>query len=154
MAIVGAVRSAWFFAESKDIEGLRFMVPLKANLSEGGSALSYTIVGEPVTIKGKEETIGRISWGENSSITLQELSSNTDGSTKKISKPEQCLTWMLSSLENGPRPAAEMEAEGLSKFGETTIKKVKKQMNVKSYQKGGKHWWALPTYSKESADGN
>jgi hypothetical protein len=154
MAIVGAVRSAWFFAESKDIEGLRFMVPLKANLSEGGSALSYTTVGEPVKIKGEEVTIGRISWGEGSSITLQELSSNTDGSTKKISKAEQCLTWMLSSLENGPRPAGEMEAEGLSKFGETTIKKVKGQVKVKSYQKDKQWFWALPDHSKESVNDN
>jgi Meiotically up-regulated gene 113 len=61
-----------------------------------------------------------------------------------VTKAEHCQAWMLSELENGPRSAPELEAKGLSMFGESTIKKVKQQLLVRSFQDKGRWFWVLP----------
>jgi putative DNA primase/helicase len=152
MAVVGCIRSAWRFMESKDEEGLRYMTPMKSNLANAGLSLSYETVGEMIFINGKETEIGKIKWGLSSSISMTDLMPG-DKPTK-ITKSDKCLTWMVTALEKGPQPAKFMQdtATGLG-FGETLVKQVKSDLKVKSTEStldGEKKWvWALPNHEKK-----
>jgi hypothetical protein len=153
MAIVGCVRSAWFFAESKEEEGLRYMTPMKANIAAGGSGLSYETVGQNVTINGKEVEIGRIKWGEESTKTMQDLTPGEQSS--KVTKADKCLTWLTGLLENGPCPQVEILAQAQANgYSKSTLDRVKHQMKIVPKQKyidGKNQWfWSNPTYGSVS----
>jgi len=152
LAVVGCMRTAWRFMESKDEEGLRYMAPLKSNLANSGMSIAYETVGQIIQINGKDVEIGRIKWGNESSITLDDLMPGEK--VQKVKKYDKCVTWMVGVLENGPVPATKMEAEGKGmSFGEGTIKKAKADLKVKSVEKsldGKKQWfWALPNGNQE-----
>jgi hypothetical protein len=143
LAVVGCMRTAWRFMESKDEEGLRYMAPLKSNLANSGMSIAYETVGEIIQIDGKDVEIGRIKWGSESSITLDDLMPGEKA--QKITKYDKCVTWMATALEKGPVPATEMEANGKGMgFGKSTIEAVKSDLKVKSIKKAEQWLWTLP----------
>jgi hypothetical protein len=152
MAVVGCMRTAWRFMASKDEEGLRYMAPMKSNLANSGMSIAYETVGEIIQIDGKDTEIGRIKWGSESSITLDDLMPGEKA--QKVTKYDKCVTWMVTVLEAGPVPATKVEADGKERgFGEGTIKKAKSDLKVKSVEKtvdGKKQWfWVLPNGNQE-----
>jgi hypothetical protein len=150
LAVVGCMRTAWRFMESKDEEGLRYMAPLKSNLANSGMSIAYETVGETIQINGKDVEIGRIKWGSESSITLDDLMPGEKA--QKITKYEKCMTWMVTTLENGPVPAAKMEAKSKGMcFGEGIVKKVKSDLKVKSIRKTEQWLWTLPNGNTDTA---
>jgi hypothetical protein len=148
LAVVGCMRTAWRFMESKDEEGLRYMAPLKSNLANSGMSIAYETVGETIQIDGKDVEIGRIKWGSESSITLDDLMPGDKPS--KTKKYDKCVTWMVSALEAGPVLQSKMEADYKAMgFGEGTVKKVKSDLKVKSTKTAGPWVWALPNGNQE-----
>ena len=97
-------------------------------------------------IEGEEVSVGTISWGEESSLTMDEILPG-DKPTK-TPLDSQCLTWMSTALKDAPQPAEFMEAEAHKRnFSDYLVKKVKKQTKIESHSVGftDKKWyWFTP----------
>jgi putative DNA primase/helicase len=150
MAMVGVVRNAWTFTESKEQEG-RVMLPLKNNLSKDEGGFNYDTIGVPVEVEdgdGKTVTvdIGRITWGGESSevVTSSLISTDKKLKTKNLTKVEKAMVWLASMM---PIAGQAYSASELTKAGEplgfntNTLHDAKKKLGVTSKQGEGGWFW-------------
>lgn len=138
MAMVGAVRVAWTFQESKD-NGQRMMVPLKANVTKDNGGLAYKIVSANDEIDGQPVSVGLIEWDEDiiqeKAEDLLKQSQNNPPNTKII----QAMNWLKEFLKDGqPREAGHVKAAALELgFTDSTLTAAYKKIpNAVPSEKG------------------
>jgi hypothetical protein len=102
MAVVGAVRMAWGFAE--DDEGERLMVNLKANVAKDLGGLEYDTEESLVKIDGKDVPIAHIVWGSDTQKSISEVmkSDKNNASTKT----KDAMVWLADFMKDGDKHCA------------------------------------------------
>ncbi len=145
MAMVGCVRSAWSFTESRDDEGVRLMLPMKSNLSASDHGIQYEIETTDVPIDGEPVVMACIKWG----VESHEKASSALASfnTPKVTKVENACGWLASYLSDGePHHVGTMakvaEASGHHKV--ILDKAYKKLSGLKPVKKADGWYWQLP----------
>ena len=131
----GAVRTELLVGCSPDEPAQRALVQVKSNLGQFGPSLGYVI-----------EADGTFRWtGESqltaSTILAPELNGEEPGARADAKE------FLLSVLAQGPRPAKDVMAEaGQEGISERTLKRAKKELNVRSDkpQMNGGWEWSLP----------
>ena len=123
MAMVGAVRVAWTFQESKE-DDQRMMVPLKANVTKDNGGLAYKIVSANDEIDGQIVSVGLIDWAEGTINEDAELLLKQPQNNPPNTKVAQAIAWLKEFLKNGEqREAGLVKQAGLEMgFTESTLK--------------------------------
>jgi hypothetical protein len=115
----------WFFAEKPQDEETENQVKRyvmangKLNIVADNrkKSLEYTFASVDVPIKGFQQSMGVINWGEESACNLEELFAHRKDKPGPEPKQRNAATsWLKEFLENGEQPAATIYAEG-SKHG-------------------------------------
>ena len=133
IAFVAAARAAWMIAKDPDDEERRLCLPIKNNLGKAGG-LAYRFVGEGQAT--------RIEWDPTPVLVSADEIDIDDNERTPIGEAEE---WLTAQLEDAAVPSKAIlkkaKADGIA---ERTLKRAKKELDVKS-EKEGKNWvWRLP----------
>jgi AAA domain len=146
-------RSVWFFdvkkqEEDSDLPPSYVMVNGKLNLvaDDRKKSLEYTFAGVDVPIQGKQESIGTIRWGDESTVTLeQQYDKGRSKPGPAPDKREAAKHWLETYLEDEPKPVKQILADGRAAgHSEDTLRKAKKEMRISHEEKDGAYVWILP----------
>lgn len=129
MAMIGCVRVAWAFTQSKDDENLRVMHPIKANVTKTDEGLKYDIDVAEVEIGSSLVEIAKIFWCGNSTETPAASLAYSKNQNKKgvDDKPlsestDTALIWVTDFLADGqPHPRKDVvDAAAMEKIASST----------------------------------
>lgn len=146
-------RSVWFFDVKQQEEGSTappsyVMVNGKLNIvaDEKKKSLEYMFAGVDVEIKGVMQNMGTIRWGQESSVTLEQQYTRAKGKTGPTAeRMPAAKLWLEKYLEEGPKPVAELEKDGIAAgHAKWTLKDAKKELRIKTYHQAGVYVSALP----------
>jgi len=149
-------RSVWFFdlkqqEEESDAPPSYVMVNGKLNIVADGrkKSLEYNFAGVDVEIKGVQQSMGTIRWGEESSITLEQQYGG--GKHKPGPSPirtAKVIEWLKTFLSDGGRLQEDIvEAGAAEGYSKRSLDRVKNELEIVSYREPagrGKWWWRLP----------
>ena len=138
MAMVGAVRVAWAFVESKD-EGTRMMLVIKANVSKDVGGLEYEILSKNVNIDDKVADIGFTRFGKVTHESIEAAMKFEQNNTQPT-KLSKAMTWLAGFMKDGqPKPAGEIKslAEIMGYKGTTLDNAYKALGGKKSFKADG-----------------
>jgi hypothetical protein len=145
MAIVGCVRCAWTFTESRDDEDTRLMLPLKANIAKTDTGIDYEIETVEVPIDGEMVEIAHIKWGSES---LEKASSALASFNQtKLTASDKACAWIATTLQDGEQHHAGklLELAALSGHQAKTIQRAYKKLSgLKPAKKSDGWYWQLP----------
>lgn len=133
--IVGAARSVLMVARTdKERPNERILVQVKSNLSPTGSAIVFSL------------SENGIEWIEETSKTADEVLGNAFSSMgrpdEQIQKAKDVLSRLLSNHEPKPQSLI-MEQFKTMGISESTVKKAKAQLNIRSVKQGTYWYWVL-----------
>jgi len=133
LAFVAAARAAWGVVKDPEDEIRRLFLPIKNNLAES-SGLAYRIVDS------------RVEW-EPDPVTVS-IDDLDDAGADERPKAE-AKEWLLTMLENGPVPAADiLKAAKRDGIAKRTLERAKKELGVNSEQTtDGWQWFPPPQLS-------
>ena len=145
MALVGCVRSAWSFTESRDEEGVRLMLPMKSNLSASDKGIQYEIDTTDILIEGDKVEMARIKWG----VESHEKASSALASFNepKVTKVTNAMGWLASYLSDGTAHHVGTMTKTAELSGHNKVildKAYKKLSGMKTAQKADGWYWQLP----------
>lgn len=144
IAIIGAARSAFAVAPNPEDPTEKVMVPLKHNLGPKPHSLTYRIesAGE----------VGRIAWGEQSSLQASDVLAGESRGGKSSNKTEQAKGIIAELLAEGPRGSNEVLQACLDAgLSERTYHTARKSLGVKSEKTGFNDGQWLLTMPEEFA---
>jgi putative DNA primase/helicase len=150
-------RSVWFFdakqtdAQNEDACPLTYvMVNGKLNLvaDDRKKSLEYQFAGVNIEIEGQQESIGRIKWGNESNLTLeQQFKRNRDKPGPEPKKINAAKAWLQDYLAAGEKFAKDVEADGkIAGHTEDALKEAKSRLGVVSrreFPNRGRWLWSL-----------
>lgn len=146
IGILGASRSTLLLGPHPAKTGVRVIARIKGNLSPQPAALGFRFEEESLPI-GK---IPKLGWIGEVDIEPADLLKH-HGGKRQSQALEAAMTWLANQLANGARPAQFIEeAAAKEGFSESTLKRAKKELGVKSHRPSfdGGWQWELP--AKES----
>ncbi len=138
--IVGAVRSALLIGRSRDNEGERVLVQQKANLAPTGAAIVFSVGEDGITfIERTEKTADEVLAGFSSS------------SGRPAEKTEQAVALIKELLADGQEHKASVCEARLREagIGNSTAKKAKAILGVRSSKQRFEWFWSLPECGDE-----
>lgn len=143
IGIIGAARSGLLVGtDPDDASGeTRILAVTKSNLSRKAPSLRYQIVGD-------NNNIPFIKWLGESEHRAATIINNPEG--EQQSATEECKQFIVSFLEDGARPAAEViKTAKAAGYSERTIDRAKVRARVEAYRsgfgKGGTWMWNVAT---------
>lgn len=146
VALTGLPRASWCFMDDPDDKSRYLMLKIKANLAKKMGGISYTIVEDFIDIGGKQASVPKLVWGE-------QTSRDADDILQTQSNPEErgvgaAKKWLEEYLADGEwHKSAECyeaaEAAGISVW---TIKNAKRKLKIETKQRldtggDGKAWF-------------
>jgi putative DNA primase/helicase len=144
-------RSVWFFDVKQQEEGSTappsyVMVNGKLNIvaDERKKSLEYTFAGVDVEIKGIQQSMGTIRWGEESNITLEQQYQKA-ATGKRGFPPEErrkAGDWLEKYLADGPKEC--LLAGEDAGFNKWTLRDAKKERGIGQKRVNGHVLWCLP----------
>jgi hypothetical protein len=144
LAFVAAARAAWAVCRDPTDPKRRLLLAIKNNLGgDRANGLAFAIrpdkkTGAPMIVWQR----GRID------ITADEaMARETSPPGPKPAKLDAAVAWLRNALENGPRPATELEAESAGAgVSPTTLQRAKAKLAVASFRDSVRDpWqWKLP----------
>ena len=132
--IVGAARSVLLVARTeRECPDERILAQVKCNIGPTGNAIVFSIGN------------GRVKWMEETSRTADEVLGNA---FSNIGRPDtqmqQAKDALLHILTPGPKPQREiMERMRMDGIVESTVKKAKQLLEIRSFKQGVVWFWAL-----------
>ncbi len=151
-------RSVWFFDVKQQEEGSAaspsyVMVNGKLNIvaDERKKSLEYTFAGVDVEIKGIQQSMGTIRWGEESSITLeQQYTRVKEKPGPEPKKLDEAMSWLREYLADGDKFAAEVFRDAAAVgHADNTLRKAKEKLGViveREFPNKGRWKWRLDTH--------
>lgn len=149
IGIIAAARIAMMVTAEGDSQNQRLLIVNKTNLGMKPDAIQFTVIGE-------DETVGRLTWGDEVKITADQALA---GKAPQPGSPRltEAIGFLLTELRSEARPAAEVEALATAAgISSKTLERAAKTMGVKK-AKGGfagsdaGWWWELPAEALVSA---
>jgi hypothetical protein len=146
-------RSVWFFDEKRQESDSAFstqyvMVNGKLNIvaDERKKSLEYTFESVDVEIQGFQQSMGRIKWGAESTVTLEQQYGRGKGkSGPDPVKTEAAMEWLKLYLAEGPRKSVDVFADGdVAGHKRDTLYEAKSRLGVTAKKNVGGFEWALP----------
>lgn len=148
IAFIGAARSGLLVAKSPDDpEHERILAGSKSNLGPPLPSLRYRLRPLDDDPFGQSVTVEWLGPSEHTAASL--LSEPAAVREDEPGAKDEAEAFLRAALREGPRPAAEVDAEarGLS-IAKSTLKRARRELGVESIRKGygtGGLWlWALP----------
>jgi hypothetical protein len=145
MAIVGCVRCAWTFTESRDDEETRLMLPLKANIAKTDTGIDYEIETVEVPIADEMMEIAHIKWGSES--TEKASSALSSFNQTKLTKTDKACAWIATTLADGKQHHVGklLEIAALSGHEAQNVQRAYKKLSgLKPAKKADGWYWQLP----------
>lgn len=136
IGIIGAARAAWLVAKHPQEPEGRLFLPIKNNLGNDRSGLSFTLVEQPGAMTAC------LSWSPDAvTISADELLNQSPGK-RKSGAVDAAEAWLLDLLAERSLPAKEVweaaKSEGLSR---DSVKKAKGRLGIKSKKNGIDGGW-------------
>jgi hypothetical protein len=139
--IIASVRSTILVAKDlDDPTNVRCLIHHKANISAKGKTLLYRIV--PTKKRPGSELI----WAGEAEYDIEEYMKQRNKDPGAPDDKRQIAVGLLTKLlENGPKPAAEIEATmATASVSGRTLKRAKRELGVTSEKSGDRWIWRLP----------
>ena len=133
--IVGAARSVLLVARTdREHPDERIMAQVKCNVGPTGSAIVFSVGG------------GAVQWLEETARTADEVLGNVFANLgRPDTQMRQAKEVISQLLSDGPKPQREvMEKLRAAGFGESTAKKAKQLLGVRSVKAGAVWLWSMP----------
>ena len=134
--ITAASRSTLLVARTgKENPDERILVQVKSNVGPTGKAVIFSVAG------------GEVTWISDDDKTADEVLGNVFGGTsgRPDVQMQAAKKSLLILLEKGPRAQQEvMEMMRNVGVGESTVKKAKAELEIKSIKHGASWFWSLP----------
>lgn len=133
--IVGAARSVLLVARTdRERPDERILAQVKCNIGPTGNAIVFSVGN------------GKIKWLEETSRTADEVLGNV---FSNIGRPDtqmqQAKDALLQILADGPKPQREIiDRMRMGGIGESTVKKAKQLLEIRSIKQGPVWFWVLP----------
>lgn len=142
LAFAAAARAVWGVVKDKDEPSRRLLLPIKNNIGNDRSGLAYTL--RP-TMGGQPQ----VAWEpEPIELTADDALSSDSKPGPDADERPRCEAWLRQALQAGPRPARDVEDEGVNgeSFSVGTIRRAKKTTRVVAYrpENPGPWFWRLP----------
>jgi putative DNA primase/helicase len=143
MAFVGVARAVWLFRANDENRDEFHMLCVKKNIGKRTAGLAYRIATKPVDIEGKPVPQPLVEWTKEINHSAQEaLASGPVGRPRD--KRDEGLEWVKQFLDEGPKPANEVEAQCEAQgFSYRTLQRVKDEAGVRSVKKDDVWYWEL-----------
>jgi len=156
IAYVAAARHVYAVVDDPEIKDAKLFVKAKNNLARDIKALRY---GIGVKTVGYDDKLGvdinapYIVWHpQHVEITANEAMQAAGGS----SVAQEAKEFLREKLESGPKKGEDLiEEAGQEGIGVRTLKRIKKEMGIRSRREGGSSgtwFWELPTTAKGAND--
>lgn len=157
MGIVAAARSVLLVAPdpSDPDNGLRMLGHAKCNVGRHASTLCFRIVSHQITEADENLETSCVQWeGEAPALVASDLLVRMD--RNETGDRAEAREWLKDYLAHGPQPSQQLLQEGKKEgFSESTVKRAKKDLGVKSVKVGfgeQSHWCSqLPEEDQPSA---
>lgn len=149
IGIVGAARAAWLVDRDPNDGESRLFLPIKNNLGNDQSGLSYKLVQQSGAMTAC------LHWSDEPVMISADQLMNPSPGDSGSGVVNDAEDWLLDFLRNGPQPSVEIweasKAEGFSKHSVTEAKKRLKITPQKTGVDAG--WeWSLPQESEETEE--
>lgn len=149
-AYVAAARAAFLVGDHPDIDGAQCMATLKTNLSPNKTAIGYKVVS--VTTKDGIDT-SRVEWlpgvidiDADSLLMGKRDSIDLDANTAK----SDAAAFLIDVLKQGPVKSTQVyEQADAAGIAESTLKRAKKALRIRSEKDSGSWLMCLPERKQE-----
>jgi hypothetical protein len=142
-AFTGIARAVWHLSRDPENGKRRLLLPGKNNLADEGAGLAFTIGGCPPRLLWEPDPV-RMNADEGLAAEL--VGQGRPG--PEAESLREAVEFVKTALENGPRPARDVEDEwSKGHCGSTrTLRRAKKAALVEAYRPGGigPWFWRLP----------
>jgi AAA domain-containing protein len=161
IAFIANARTAFVVTRDPDDDTRRLFVQAKNNIAANGGGLAFRV--EQHLLDGGIVASG-IAWeSEKITRTADEiLAAGRD--TSEAPERSEAEAFLRDMLADGPRPAAEIEAEAKgASISTRTLRRARNKLKIKSYRKAetgeglgsdGRWYWALPADATKVANSN
>ncbi|MCC6679209.1 MAG: AAA family ATPase [Phycisphaerales bacterium] len=147
LAFPAAARAAWLVAPDPEDKDARILAPIKFNLGERPSAMSFSIIGKP----------GRVAWSRDTfDITADELLAKLTEKAEDASDGIDAVEWLRERLALGSVRCATINSEARQVgIGTRRLTNARNALGLKPWRKGGlggdgQWWYSLPGQSGQS----
>jgi hypothetical protein len=111
-------------------------------------SLEYTFAGVDVEIKGIQQSMGTIRWGEESSLTLEQQYTHPRGKPgPEPKKIDSAMAWLREHLADGEKFASDLfPAAAQAGHAEKTVRKAADRIGVvieREFANKGRFKWRL-----------
>jgi len=131
LAFTAAARAVWLVSKDPHCNTRRLLTPAKANLAQDVGGLAFSIQDGKVVFESD-----RLDLTSDEALAKPEPEQRQDRSDAKA--------FLLSRLEAGPRPSAEVTAAARAAgFSGGTIRRAKEDLGVRSFQQMDCWFWRL-----------
>jgi hypothetical protein len=134
--IAAAARSVLAVSKLPEHDYRRAVVQVKSSLAPEGQAILFDL----------DPTQGFL-WAGTCNLSADDILNYTSAAGQKANEQGECSVLLMELLAAGPLPATEIwEAMEANSFAESTVKRAKKALGVKSYREAGGWLWACQEY--------
>ncbi len=134
--IAAIARSVLMVTRNEKVLGIRYMCQIKSNLAPEGDAVAFYL-----------DENGGFSWIGTCCFSASDSEHQFNGAKRKQDVVKECLKTILS-LGGVPTKEVLSRVKMLG-ISEKTARNAGKEMNIKSYRKGGRWHWRLPDEDEE-----
>lgn len=134
--LIGAARSAFLIATDPQDKNRRILAHVKHNVGPRSNSWAYQLH------KAEGDEIPRLKWLGQSSLTVEDLTSNQSGAEQR--PRANAIDFLRNALRDGPRKASDLQAEAEEQgISPRTLARARKKLNIKSKQQRRVWYWSL-----------
>ena len=143
MAFVGVARAVWLFAVDAENPKYFHMLGVKKNIGGRSAGLKYEIVTKDVEIEGEDVPEPYVEWLVPSDKSADNMLAPKPAGRPRIER-DAASQWLKMFLSNGPKPAADVKAQGeAAGFEYRTLERCKDEIGVESFREDDQWKWKV-----------
>jgi hypothetical protein len=147
LAFVAAARAAFIVAKDADDPARRLFLPLKNNIGNDQSGLSFTVESAQVQSPSGAIATSRIAWGSEAVTVTADEAMTQRGDPEEQSDVHDAKDFLRGLLASGPVPTKQIQADATGAgYSWRTIQRAQKALGIEAVKDGmrGGWTWKLP----------